>query len=689
MSTDVVQNPQNEEFAYQNINLDNNSTISANRVYQDLLADPDFAQIAYGRMETLYKMMQILIRKKKPNVVILGEPGVGKSHLIQGLAACFQNQNVIKELKNHRLLKLDLNSLKSGASMSGTIEQKLIELEQMVASSKDPIIFFIDEIHQLMNSSIHNQAIINFLKPHLSTNFIRIIGATTNNEYQKYFLQDKAMVRRFQTLVLEPIDQAACFDLLKTMIANQYHNVQISDDDLKYLISLSCRYLSNRQLPDSAIDAFDQAFSLARLKDQPLEKLLINEQIMIAKKLNAPLATINDLKTKLIAYDPTIEIDLLETNQRQMQMQLALLINRDQQDVRKINQVAHSLINVNQELKTKSIQIQNPNQAPIKIDQAIIDQVISTLSQVAINRYENTYEHFQTILKQTIIGQSDAIAAISNKLLPYFLNLHHPQRPIASFLFCGPSGVGKTECAKAIATAIFNNINKFLKIDMSEFKESHSISKLIGTGAGYVGYGEQNQLASFVMTNPHSVILFDEIDKAHPNVLNLLLQILDEGILTDGQNNKINFKNTIIVMSANWTSEQSDLKADQLKQALLKVIKPELINRIDQILQFKTLTINDLITISQSECQLWKTKIANQYQVELEFSENVYLYFANQGYDPDFGARFLKQTIMQKLLLLVAPILQTQDLKTKNYQIDVANEQLIIKGLTDDHSSND
>ena len=681
MATNVVQNPQNEEFAHLNTNHDNNSTTN-NYLYQDLLADPDFAQIAYGRMETLYQMMQILIRKKKPNVIILGEPGVGKSHLIQGLAYCFQNQNVIKELKNHRLLKLDLNSLKSGAANAGTIEQKLIELEQMIKSSSEPIIFFIDEIHQLMNSSIHNQAIINFLKPHLTTNFIRIVGATTNSEYQKYFLKDQAMVRRFQTLVLEPIDQDACFNLLKTMIANQYPNVQISNDDLKYLISLCCRYLTNRQLPDSAIDAFDQAFSLARLKDQPLEKLLINEQIINAKKINAPLATINDLKTKLITYEPEMEIDLLKTDQRQMKMRLALLINRDHQDHSEIKQLAHDLINLNQKLKTKSAQIVKPKQTVITIDRLIIDQVITTLSQVAINRYETNYQHLQTVLKQIIIGQNDVIEAISNQLLPYFLNLHQPQRPIASFLFCGPSGVGKTECAKAIATAIFNNPNKFLKIDMSEFKEAHSISKLIGTGAGYVGYGEQNQLASFVMSHPHSVILFDEIDKAHPNILNLLLQILDEGILTDGQNNKINFKNTIIVMSANWTSEQSNLAGKDLKTELLKVIKPELINRIDQILQFKPLTIANLVQISQSECNDWKTKIANQYQVELQFNENVYNYFANQGYDPHFGARFLKQIVMQELLLLIAPVLQDHHQGQKICKINVQDHKLIIENQT-------
>ena len=663
-----------EEFAFTNQKPNDGNSLNQPTFYSDLLADPHFAQFAPGRTESIYQMMQILMRQKKPNVIILGEAGVGKTALIQGLAYYFKTKKIISQLYQHRLLQLDLNQLKSGAANAGTIEQKLIELEQMIKSSSEPIIFFIDEIHQLMNGSIHNQAIINFLKPHLTTNFIRIVGATTNSEYQKYFLKDRAMVRRFQTIVLNEIDHHSCLQVLKTIIKNQYpKQVQISDQDLLYLIKTSARYLPNRQLPDSAIDVFDQAFALRKLSDQPLEKFYLQDEIDYLKTTNQ-VQLVNEKMQQLDQYI-TIESEIEKHNARTiiLKTQIQDLVkkqpNLDQSQLvlnqNQLKELTYQLLETNQELTklTKKAQAEQnlQNENPLIIDRDVINNVIKTITGIEISNQNENRKQFQRHLEQQIVGQDDVLIEIKQQLLPYFYDLHQPNKPIASFLFTGSTGIGKTECAKAIAKGLFNEADKFLKIDMSEFKEAHSISKLIGTGAGYVGYGEQNQLASFVMSRPHSVILFDEIDKAHPNVLNLLLQILDEGILTDGQNNKINFKNTIIIMCANWCHDQSQQNSDlkTIKDQLIKIIKPEVVNRIDRIINFKTLDQNALVAISKMHCAKWQDRIANRYQLQLNFDESAHQWFANRGYDQRFGARFLKQIIDQEIMNLVAPVLET------------------------------
>ena len=661
-----------EEFAFTNQKPNDGNSLNQPTFYSDLLADPHFAQFAPGRTANIYQIMQILIRQKKPNVIILGEAGVGKTALIQGLAHYFKTKKVISQLYQHRLLQLDLNQLKSGAANAGTIEQKLIELEQMIKSSSEPIIFFIDEIHQLMNGSIHNQAIINFLKPHLTTNFIRIIGATTNGEYQKYFLKDKALVRRFQTIVLNEIDHDSCLQVLKTIIKNQYPNqVQISDQDLVYLIKTSARYLPNRQLPDSAIDVFDQAFALTNLSAQPLEKFYLQDEIDYLKTTNQE-QLVNEKMQQLDQYI-TIESEIEKYNANiiTLKQQIQDLVKKQpklNQSQLVLNQnalktLADQLLATNQAITTKKAQAEQnlQNENPLIIDRGIINNVIKTITGIQISNQNENRKQFQRYLEQQIVGQDDVLIDVKQQLLPYFYDLHQPNKPIASFLFTGSTGIGKTECAKAIAKGLFNEADKFLKIDMSEFKEAHSISKLIGTGAGYVGYGEQNQLASFVMSRPHSVILFDEIDKAHPNVLNLLLQILDEGILTDGQNNKINFKNTIIIMCANWCHDQSQQNSDlkTIKDQLIKIIKPEVVNRIDRIINFKTLDQNALVAISKMHCAKWQARIANRYQLQLNFDESAHQWFANRGYDQRFGARFLKQIIDQEIMNLVAPVLET------------------------------
>lgn len=688
-----------EEFAFTNQKPSDGNRLNQSTFYNDLLADPHFAQFAPGRTESIYQIMQILIRQKKPNVIILGEAGVGKTALIQGLAHYFKTKKVINQLYQHRLLHLDLNQLKSGAASAGTIEQKLIELEQMIKSSSEPIIFFIDEIHQLMNGSVHNQAIINFLKPHLTTNFIRIIGATTNGEYQKYFLKDKALVRRFQTIVLNEIDHDSCLQVLKTIIKNQYpKQVQISDQDLVYLIKTSARYLPNRQLPDSAIDVFDQAFALTNLSAQPLEKFYLQDEIDYLKTTNQE-QLVNEKMQQLDQYI-TIESEIEKYNANiiTLKKQIQDLVKKQpklNQSQLVLNQntlktLADQLLATNQAMTklTKKAQIdqnkKSQNETLLVIDRGIINNVIKTITGIQISNQNENREQFQNHLEQQIVGQDGVLFDVKQQLLPYFYNLHQPNKPIASFLFTGSTGIGKTECAKAIAKGLFNKADKFLKIDMSEFKEAHSISKLIGTGAGYVGYGEQNQLASFVMTNPHSVILFDEIDKAHPNVLNLLLQILDEGILTDGQNNKINFKNTVIIMCANWCHDQSQQNSDAktIKDQLIKIIKPEVVNRIDRIINFKTLDQNALVAISKMHCAKWQDRISNQYQLQINVDESAHQWFATRGYDQRFGARFLKQIIDQELMNLIAPVLETvakvNDEGAKVIKITNVNQELTI-----------
>ena len=698
-----------DAFAFTNNNKHRNNgpTNTLTTLCKDLLVDKSFEQMAFGRIDSIYEIMQIMVRNKKPNVIILGEAGVGKTALIQGLAYCFNHNNVVNELKNYRLLSLDLNQLKSGSCTAGTIEQKLIELEQMIKASKQPIIFFIDEIHQIATNQIHNQAIVNFLKPHLTTNFIRIIGATTNSEYQKYFLKDKALVRRFQTLVLNELDQVASVNVLKTLIKSQYpKQLTISDDNLKYLVTTSSRYLPNRQLPDSAIDVFDQAFALAKLKNQPVDKFALSQEIDYLTMTNQSV----QIKAKKDQLDQYLtNQDRYEHWDSVIKSQMDLIEKLVASDYDPKNNGHHEAIsqeltnaaNVLNEARVNFNNCQKQDEQiknePIEIDKTIIDKVVSTLSGVNISQDQNqSWLTFGARLKKLVIGQDAVIERVNQQLTPYFFNLHHPQKPIASFLFTGSTGIGKTELAKAIAKTLFNNDRKLLKIDMSEYDQSHHVSKLIGTSAGYIGYGETNQLASFVMANPHSVILFDEIDKAHPNVLNLLLQILDEGILTDGQNNKVNFKNTIIIMCANWCHEQSQLEVNQdvIKRTLARIIKPELVNRIDQILNFKALNEADLATISQMHCATWANRIEAQYGIKLGFDQAVYRYLANQGFDQQFGARYLKQVIDQQIINLVIPLLNEikrddkQALIGKNQQVVVNNNQLAIIGVNQDLAFN-
>lgn len=690
---------------------------------KDLLRDPDYPQAITDRQKLLYQMMEVLARTKKANVLLVGAAGVGKSTLVQGLAYHMQTNSVIKQLADHHLWALDVNQLKAGTGVVGSIEEKLQQLYRQIEKSQKPVILFIDEIHQIAgaNQDPNNSAIINFLKPLLTSDFVRIIGATTTNEYQSIFAKDQALERRFSVLNVDQLSERATVELLKTMWPKLLANQAIDENLLKQLVALSVQYLPNRVLPDKAIDVFDQAVVIATSEANEQSYQQWNQSVNPNQNDTEDKLLIDQEEQddhKALSEDQAEYEKLLKTQEQIRQKYNQLVLNKKNISEKEFVKISNQYKEINaqvgaakqtlnrgdkkhngdlitvEQANFEQNQAQNQHQVVVNLKIDHVKQVLAALSGLPIDRLQTTGVLIKADLKQAIIGQDHVVAKLDQAVQAWFANINDPQRPIASFLFAGPSGVGKSAIGKALANLLFVNEQnqKWYQVDCSEFNSPGDLSKILGASAGYIGYGDQGGLVGFVQANPYSVIIFDEIEKARDQaIFNVLLRILDEGTLIDHQNRQINFKNTIIIMTTN-IGANLDFDIAQANPLLLKDLlvehgfRIEFLNRINHLINFRHLDQQDLITISKLIGKKWSDWIYIAHQIKIIIDdEAIYPYLvATFHTDHEAAARGLEYAIKTGLNDFIAPEIIKRELKPNvEYHLKLVDGVLgLVDGTT-------
>ena len=653
-----------------------------------------------GRDEEIRRVLQILSRRTKNNPILIGEPGTGKTAIVEGLAQRIVRGDVPENLKDKQLYSLDMGALLAGAKYKGEFEERLKGVVKEVTSSNGGIILFIDEIHTLVGAGGGEGAMdaANILKPALARGELRAIGATTLNEYQKYFEKDKALERRFQTVMVDEPDEMSAISILRGLKERyeNHHKVRIQDDACIAAVKLSERYISDRFLPDKAIDLMDEAAAKLRMERDSVPEELddITRQLKQLEIEREAIKREND-QPKIEQLDK----DIAELKEKERQFRAKwesekALVNRIQQDKQEMENLRFEADRAEREGhyervaeirygKLQALQSDIDNiQLQLKATQGgagmvreevtedDIAEVVSRWTGIPVARMMQSERekllHLEDELHKRVIGQDDAITSISDAVRRSRAGLQDPKRPIASFIFLGTTGVGKTELAKALAEYLFNDETMMTRIDMSEYQEKYSVSRLIGAPPGYVGYDEGGQLTEAVRRKPYSVVLFDEIEKAHPDVFNILLQVLDDGRLTDNKGRTANFKNTIIIMTSNAS-----------KEMLHQIMRPEFLNRIDEIITFSQLTQDEIAKVVELQMNKVKAMLAPQ-GFTLTWTPAAINYLAQVGYDPEFGARPVKRAIQQHVLNeLSMQILSDKVLREKPIIID-ANAQ----GLT-------
>ena len=648
-----------------------------------------------GRDEEIRRVLQILSRRTKNNPILIGEPGTGKTAIVEGLAERIVRGDVPENLKNKQLYSLDMGALVAGAKYKGEFEERLKSVIKEVTNANGQIILFIDEIHTLVGAGGGEGAMdaANILKPALARGELRAIGATTLNEYQKYFEKDKALERRFQTVMVNEPDEVDAISILRGIKERyeNHHKVRIQDDACIAAVKLSERYISDRFLPDKAIDLMDEAAAKLRMERDSVPEEL-DEITRHLKQLEIEREAIkreND-QPKIQQLDK--EIAELKDKERDFRAKWEGekdLVNKIQQDKQEIEnlkfeaermeregnyervaEIRYSkLTALEEDIKRIQEQLKNTQGGEAMIREEVtaddIAEVVSRWTGIPVSRMMQSERekllHLEEELHKRVIGQDEAITAVSDAVRRSRAGLQDPKRPIASFIFLGTTGVGKTELAKALAEYLFNDESMMTRIDMSEYQEKFSVTRLIGAPPGYVGYDEGGQLTEAVRRKPYSVVLFDEIEKAHPDVFNTLLQVLDDGRLTDNKGRVVNFKNTIIIMTSNASR-------DMLK----KTFRPEFLNRIDDIITFKPLTKEQIGQVVELQMNRVKKMLAPQ-GFELRWTPAAIQYLAEVGYDPEFGARPVKRAIQDYVL---------NDLSKKILAEEVSRE----KPITIDHT---
>ena len=652
-----------------------------------------------GRDEEIRRVLQILSRRTKNNPILIGEPGTGKTAIVEGLAQRIVRGDVPENLKDKQLFSLDMGALVAGAKYKGEFEERLKSVINEVTKSDGRIILFIDEIHTLVGAGGGEGAMdaANILKPALARGELRSIGATTLNEYQKYFEKDKALERRFQTVMVDEPDEISAISILRGLKERyeNHHKVRIQDDACIAAVQLSERYISERFLPDKAIDLMDEAAAKLRMERDSVPEEL-DEISRRLKQLEIEREAIKreDDTDKLAQLDKEIaELRDKESQFRAKWEGERTLVNKIQEDKQEIENLKIEAERAEREGnygrvaeirygKIKSLeaniaaiqqQLHSQQGADVMVREEVtaddIAEVVSRWTGIPVARMMQSERekllHLEEELHKRVIGQDKAIEAVSDAVRRSRAGLQDPKRPIASFIFLGTTGVGKTELAKALAEYLFNDETMMTRIDMSEYQEKYSVSRLIGAPPGYVGYDEGGQLTEAVRRKPYSVVLFDEIEKAHPDVFNILLQVLDDGRLTDNKGRTANFKNTIIIMTSNYTEER-------LRQS----VRPEFLNRIDEILTFQQLTREQIADVVRLQMNKVKKMLADQ-GFDINVTDAAINYLATEGYDPDFGARPVKRAI-QRLVLndLSRKILADEVSREKPITIDAADGKL-------------
>ena len=687
-----------------------------------------------GRDDEIRRVLQILSRRTKNNPILIGEPGTGKTAIVEGIAERIVRGDVPENLKNKHLYSLDMGALVAGAKYKGEFEERLKSVVNEVTTAEGNIILFIDEIHTLVGAGKSEGAMdaANILKPALARGELRSIGATTLEEYQKYFEKDKALERRFQTVLVEeptPEDAISILRGLKERYEN-HHRVRIQDDALIAAVQLSHRYIADRFLPDKAIDLMDEAAAKLRMErdSQPeeldeaqrrLRQLEIEREAIKREgddkkleSLNAEIATleeqVKDLRAKWEGERGVLaEIQKLKQEKEQLNFTAERLEREgDYGKVAEIRYSALPALEQRLEQLTSDLKARQGAEAMVKevVTADDIADIVSRWTGIPVTRMLQSERerllHLDEELHNRVIGQEEAVTAVANAVLRSRAGLQDPKRPIGSFIFLGTTGVGKTEVARALAELLFNDEQMMTRIDMSEYQEKHSVSRLVGAPPGYVGYDEGGQLTEAVRRKPYSVVLFDEIEKAHPDVFNILLQVLDDGRLTDNKGRTVNFKNTIIIMTSNLGSGHIQARFDAAREAgttnddffahegetlkeevmgmLKQTIRPEFLNRVDDIILFHPLSEADIKEIVRIQVDQIRHRLAEQ-QVVLTLTDNALTLIAQEGYDPHFGARPVKRAL-QRLLLnrLSHDILAGTVTKDLPIKVDANGDELLI-----------
>lgn len=685
-----------------------------------------------GRDEEIRRVLQILSRRTKNNPILIGEPGTGKTAIVEGLAERIVRGDVPENLKNKRLYSLDMGALVAGAKYKGEFEERLKSVINEVTQAQGDIILFIDEIHTLVGAGKGEGAMdaANILKPALARGELRSIGATTLEEYQKYFEKDKALERRFQTVMVDepsPEDAISILRGLKERYEN-HHKVRIQDDAIIAAVQLSHRYISDRFLPDKAIDLMDEAAAKLRMErdSQPeeldeitrrlrqleIEREAIKRENDTAKleQLNKEIAELSEREKDLRAkWEGEKEVLSRIQQDKQQMEQLKFEAERAERegDYGRVAEIRYGkLKELEADITQQQSQLKNRQGAEAMVKEEVtaddIADVVARWTGIPVTRMLQSERekllHLEDELHKRVVGQDEAIEAVADAVRRSRAGLQDPKRPIGSFIFLGTTGVGKTELAKALADYLFNDENMMTRIDMSEYQEKFSVSRLVGAPPGYVGYEEGGQLTEAVRRKPYSVVLFDEIEKAHPDVFNILLQVLDDGRLTDNKGRVVNFKNTIIIMTSNMGSQMIQQKFEaianknaaereriidetktQVLDMLKKTIRPEFLNRIDDIIMFQPLTQPQIEQIVRLQVNGIAHLLADQ-DVKLNVSDAAIKLVAQAGFDPEFGARPVKRALQRMLLNdLSRALLAGSVNKTEPIYVDANGEKLEFK----------
>ena len=668
-----------------------------------------------GRDQEIRDIITVLARKTKNNVILLGEPGVGKTAIIEGLAQRIVKNDVPQSLKNKEIFELDMGALLAGAKYQGEFEERLKAVLNKIKDSDHKIILFIDEIHLIVGAGRTSGALdaSNMLKPMLARGDLDCIGATTLKEYQEYIEKDRALERRFQPIMVDEPTKEDTLSILRGLKSKfeAHHGVHISDNALVAAVNYSVRYIPNRFLPDKAIDLLDEACAETRveIESMPYELDEVNRKINQIQMEKLALEQEKDEQSKVRLANLVKELTSLQGQKDDLMKEWT----KEKEEIKESKDLKKKLDDLNFELQTaynngdfkKASEINYKEIPQVKkrieeieekekdhhiisemIDENNIAEIVAKMTHIPVSRIKKGEKervlHLEEMLKKRVIGQDKAIELVSNAILRQRAGINDASRPIGSFLFMGPTGVGKTEVARALADALFDSSSHVIRLDMAEYQEKYSVSRLIGAAPGYIGYEEGGQLTEPVRHNPYSIVLFDEIEKASLDVLNLLLSIMDEGRLTDAQGRLCDFKNTVIIMTSNIGSEEI-LKGhnDGLKYLLQAHFKPEFLNRIDEIVTFNPLTKDVQYKIAKKMLNELKERLQNEYYY-VDFDDLLVSYIVDNSFSEEFGARPLKRFIQHNIETYLAKDIIDETMKpNKHYTLafDKDKNELILK----------